>query len=155
MAVCDEWILHRFLSSLQNEAEKEWVVRRFEEAAAQQFTQERKRETLIKLAQSQVSTTAPIGINRLLNIASLYPPLPSLPLPLPSPLSPLPPPLPLSLPPLLLPLPSPSPPPPSPLPPTSSLPPPSHSLSFPRRLISSLPSGTNTLSATVEKEQKQ
>ena len=58
------WVMSPSLSLLQNEVEREWVVWRFEEATAQQFTQERKRETLVKLAQAQVSTTAPLGLTR-------------------------------------------------------------------------------------------
>lgn len=49
-------------AALQNEVEREWLVWQFEEATAQQFSQERKQETLVKLVQAQARTTAPRGL---------------------------------------------------------------------------------------------
>jgi len=75
---------------LQSEFEREWLVQQFEEATSQQFSHERKRETLVTLAQAQVRTTAPLGSSVTGNhfpppLYSSLPPLPSP--PFPSPLS--------------------------------------------------------------------
>ena len=76
VCVCVLYYVVVVVAPLQSEVEREWLVQQFEEATSQQFSHERKRETLVTLVQAQVRTTAPLGSSATWN----HFPLPSPPL---------------------------------------------------------------------------